>query len=115
MNTVSAGKGKYEIFVDYKQVGNDLLIIIRGGKEHIGSITACFDNERSINNIVRKGHKDDVISKQAAINLRNRYGLNTVVLCGIHIDNADDSEISILVNNSLTAIERIKLWKRNKF
>lgn len=109
MNTVCAGEGKYKIFVDYKLVGEDLLIIIRGGKEHIGSITAMFDNDQLMDSIVCKGHKDDIISKQAAVNLKNRYERNTVVLCGIHLDNAQNNEISILVDNSIKAIKRIQI------
>ena len=96
---VSAGTGRYAVSLRYYSVGKDRLIVITDAKEgHIGAITLAENS--SLQTICKKGHRDSVVSNSVARAIRERLGEDVTVVCGIHIDNATEKEIEILVANA---------------
>jgi hypothetical protein len=86
-------------------IGDDILILITGGKEHIGAVSFCDCD--SFSTILKKGHKDDVISKMVAKKIYKKLQLDVVVICGIHFDNISKSQIEEIVKQ---VKRRTKKW-----
>ncbi len=94
----------YRIKVTVMEVGNELIAIVEGGdKPHIGSIAIaipCFSlkdssstsSTVSVYNLV--GHKDDRIASPLADLITRTFNRVTVVLAGIHIDQATEQDIA---------------------
>jgi gallate decarboxylase subunit D len=90
-------------------IGNDLLIIITGGDEHIGAIS-LYDKD-SFSTMTKKGHKDNVLTELVAKMVYNRLKKDVAVICGIHIDNASKDDIKKIIDN--TKKETIE-WLENR-
>ena len=106
---ISYGEERYLVTLAYHNIGEDLLIIITGGDEHIGGISLAENN--SFSTIAKTGHKDDIISNMAASLIYERLKKDTAVICGIHLDNATAEEIDIVVNNAQRCVEEFLLTK----
>ncbi len=96
---ITSGEGKYKVWLEQKNLGNDLLYVLGGGeKTHIGGIVVCKPGKDS--QIIRlEGHYDDVVLKPIAEAACKKYKTNVVAVGGIHIDNATNEEINRLVKN----------------
>jgi hypothetical protein len=79
-------------------IGGDLLLIITGGKEHIGAITLCENNKLST--IEKANHKDSIISSMVSKMIYDKLKINIVVICGIHKDNATKKDIKKIINQT---------------
>ncbi len=95
---ISAGEGRYLVKLVHFFIGEDLLIIITGGDEHIGGVSLVESN--SCSSIYKKNHKDNVISDMVAPIIYNSLKKDTLVVCGIHLDDATLDDIDILINNA---------------
>lgn len=106
---ISAGEGRYTVRLESYNVGKDMLIIITGGEEdHIGSAT-LIEEKGHLQTMIKKGHKDHVISERMANIIYDTIGKDLLVVCGIHIDDASKEEIDILVDNTQTCVDRFIL------
>ncbi len=83
------------------KIGNDFLIIITGGKEHLGAVTFDFKT------ITKKSHKDDVITKMVFKMIHKKLNKNVMVVCGIHKDNATKNDINKIIKK---VKRRTKKW-----
>lgn len=101
---ISIGVGKYVITLTYFFIGEDLLIIITGGDKHIGGVSLVENNSFSM--IRKKNHKDNIVSDMVAPLIYNTLKKDTLVICGIHINNATPQEIDILINNAQKCVEK---------
>ena len=79
-------------------IGGDLLLIITGGKEHIGAISFCENNKLST--IEKANHKDSVISNMVSKMIYDKLKMDIVVVCGIHKDNATKKDIKKIINQT---------------
>jgi hypothetical protein len=115
----AVGKGRTKLFAEVMPLGEDLTILIYGGKAHIGSIAVAIprpslaDSRKtsstvSVYNLA--GHKDDRLSQPLAREIAARTGRVVTVIAGFHLDNIGEEEIKQVVNN-LKIIERIILKK----
>ena len=104
---ITSGEGKYKVWLEQKNLGNDLLYVLGGGeKTHIGGIVVCKPGKDS--QIIRlEGHYDDVVLKPIAEAACKKYKTNVVAVGGIHIDNATNEEINRLVKNCKELIKCI--------
>ena len=100
---ISAGVGKYIVTLTHFFIGKDLLVIITGGDEHIGGVSLAENN--SFSTISKKNHKDNIISNMVAPVIYDTLKKDTLVVCGIHIDDATPQEIDILVSNARECVE----------
>ncbi|MFX1559713.1 MAG: hypothetical protein ACFFBL_03935 [Promethearchaeota archaeon] len=99
--------GRHTIYLDTKEIGNDLLIAIYGGDEHhIGGVATAYPTEShyrdattvSVNTLTLPGHKDYVVANTAAERICKALGVPTIVTVGIHYDNATGKEIEEIIS-----------------
>ncbi|MCK5294483.1 MAG: hypothetical protein KAJ49_07525 [Arcobacteraceae bacterium] len=101
---ITFGENKYKITLKYMDIGDDLLVIITGGKEHIGSVS-LIDNG-SYSALSKIGHKDEIISKFATDAISTLIKKDILVVCGIHLDDATQNDIKILMQNAQNCVEK---------
>lgn len=102
---IKVGEGRYTVVLTSQAIGDDLLLVIKGGeKEHIGSVS-LKEKKESVQTISKENHKDYVISERMASIIYDKMKKDILVICGIHIDDATDKEIDILVNNAQKCVD----------
>jgi len=100
-------------------LGNDIILLVGGGKEHIGSVVLAvprpslanpekISSTISLLNVV--GHKDDEIARPLAEALCIASNRSVVVIVGIHYDNLNSEDIKIIQILNEQAKEKIKDW-----
>ena len=94
--------GAHKIFLEVNTIGNDLLVTVFGGdKHHIGGVAIAYSTSShyrdaqvtSMNTVTIPGHKDYIIANSSAEKICNTLRKNTVVVAGVHINNASRKEI----------------------
>ena len=102
---IHAGEGRYQVTLEFFEIGNDQLVIITGGEEvHIGSATLA-EGKQGLQTIGKKGHKDYVISEKMARIIYDTIEKDLLVVCGIHIENASKEEINLLIGNAQKCVD----------
>jgi hypothetical protein len=104
---ITAGEGKYAVWLKEKQIGTDRVYLVGGGeKPHIGGVVICEpDNPPQI--IGLEGHRDVVILTPIAQRACEKYGTTVVVVGGVHIENAKKEEIEKVVKNCRSMVSCI--------
>lgn len=121
----SAGRGKFRIMADARFIGDDILVSVWGGtKPHIGSVAVAQhrpslqDPHRSsaTSSIINYlGHKDDVVAKLFAEKIASTMNCRCITTAGIHIDKADDDDLSLILKNCDALCSRmVTILKRKK-
>ena len=97
MHTV--GEGRYQVWLEKKSLGDDLLIILGGGEQpHIGAMVICEPDQPS--QIIKiSGHYDYVVVQPLAEHACHKYHKRVVAIGGIHIEKATKEEIEKIVQN----------------
>ena len=96
---ITAGEGKYKVFLEKKEIDDDLIYILGGGeKSHIGGIVICEPGQTS-KVIKLEGHYDYIVLEPIAKEACKKYKKRVVAIGGIHVDNATKDEIELLVKN----------------
>ncbi len=124
MVKIQEGQGKYEVTLQTVKSGEDLTVIIHGGeKPHIGAIAVSIPRP-SLKNvaimsattsvITLVGHKEDDLAKEIAEDITKITGRTTIVIAGLHINQASPKDIDILISNVNKLVNKLKnLLKRN--
>ena len=103
----TAGEGRYKVWVEQKQIGDDILLVLGGGeKSHVGGVVVC-EPGKNPQVIKRDGHYDDVVLQPLAQEACKKYNTTVVAVGGVHIDNATKEEIDILVDHCKTLIKHL--------
>jgi hypothetical protein len=96
---IISGKGKYKVFLERKELDDDLIYILGGGeKSHIGGIVICEPGKKP-QVIKLEGHYDYMVLEPIALKTSKKYNKKVVAIGGVHVDNASKEEIEILVRN----------------
>ena len=96
---ITSGKGKYKVFLEEKQLDDDIIYILSGGeKSHIGSIVICEPSKKP-QVIVLEGHYDHIVLQPIAEEACKKYKVRIAAIGGIHIDNASKDEIDKIIEN----------------
>ena len=99
--------GRHTIFLDVKEIGNDLLIAIYGGDaHHIGGAAVAYPTPShyrdattvSVSTMTLPGHKDYVVANTAAEKICKALETPTIVTVGIHYDNATKNDIEEIIS-----------------
>lgn len=103
---ISENKGNFEIKAHILILGDDLLVVVSGGREHVGAV-GIAQPRPSLNNsgitsatssvYTFLGHKEDVIAKGLSEDLSKKLNMNVVVVAGIHWDNLKPPEIDAIM------------------
>lgn len=123
---VSVGEGRWEVWCKAVFLGEDLIITVGGGeKDHVGSVVISIPRKSraresmlsvtsSVFNV--SGHKDEVIIREVAEKACMACGCVVVCAGGVHVDNADERDIEMLVRNGKKLAElvanRVKNWSK---
>mgnify|MGYP001294675471 CR=1 FL=1 len=104
---LTAGRGKYKVWLKQEKIGDNLLFILGGGeRSHIGGIVFCEPGKKA--KAVRlEGHFDDIVLKPIAEDACKKYKTTVVAVGGVHVDNATKQEIDILVKNCKSFVSKI--------
>lgn len=97
--------GRIKIKLQAIKMGQDLCIIITGGKEHIGAVTFSYDKEA--NTVAFGTHKENFVTQAASDILKDKYCGNFVICCGIHFDNITKEEIELVKVLTLKITEEL--------
>ncbi len=86
----------------YLPLGNDLQVVISGGRGHIGAVAlaVCKDSEAGradASQIGVEGHREDELVQSAALRLSKALCCTVAVSAGIHFDNLTKTEIGAIV------------------
>jgi hypothetical protein len=98
--------GRHTLFLEAKEVGNDLLVNIYGGDEHhLGGVAIAYEAKShyrgastvSVSTLTFPGHKDYIVANSAAERICAALGKSTVVTTGIHYKRATKGEIETII------------------
>jgi hypothetical protein len=96
---ITYGEGKYKVFLEEKKIDDDLIYILGGGeRSHIGGVVIC-ERDREPQVIRLEGHYDDIVLKPIAEAACKKYNKRVAAIGGVHVDNASEEEIELLVKN----------------
>jgi hypothetical protein len=96
---ITLGEGKYKVFLEEKKIGTDLLYILGGGeRSHLGGVVICEPGKKT-HTIRLESHFDDIVLQPIAEAACNKFKVKVVAVGGVHVDNASQEEIDILVKN----------------
>ena len=117
---MSYGEPPYDIHLEARKTGDDILASVTGGtRPHIGAValaepagaphpvTGKASEESIISVIAAEGHKDAVLAEMFAKALCEKYGVNVCVSAGVHVDGANQDEIALMLVN---AESLLKSW-----
>lgn len=115
-----AGSGQYTVEAVVIMCGIDIAVTIAGGGAyHIGasalatprpSLTGGDKISASASVICALGHKEDLLARQAALDLASEFNCRVNVTVGLHIDHAtaaDIGELEVNYNRVLKEIQHI--------
>ncbi|MHA1906536.1 MAG: prenylated flavin chaperone LpdD [Candidatus Thorarchaeota archaeon] len=112
------------LVVSHVRIGPDLQVTIYGGDEHhIGGVALAYPTQShyrdattvSVNTITAPGHKDYVLANTAAETICKELNVPTVVIVGIHVDNATKDQISAIVKEVESMVnEMIAYYQKNE-
>ena len=113
---VKTDKEAYNLEAFVKEIGQDLLIAIWGGRHHIGAVAVAQPRPSLKDQSLRSatasvfcypGHKDDIVAKEAAEKVSSALNTNVTVMAGIHWDDIDEEGIKAVIKNSRQLVTMI--------
>lgn len=104
---IEIGGYRTELKVKLIPAGEDLVIVIGGGNQHIGSVAVALprpgknnENNSSTTSVFNlTGHKDDYLSRPLAAKIAAKTGRVVTVVSGFHLDNISKEEIKKIFYN----------------
>lgn len=96
--------GRAELVLDAKELGEDCLLTLMGGKAHAGAVAVgLFDekSKRASSSVINlPGHREEQIALQGASLVSKATRKTTVFVAGIHLDDITPEEIRDIVSVS---------------
>jgi gallate decarboxylase subunit D len=110
---ISEKNGIFEVSAHVLLVGSDIIVILTGGRSHIGAVAIAqprpsLKDAKKIGStssvFTRVGHKEDVVAKAMSEEISKRLNKVVVVAAGIHWDKMKKRQIETIVEmcNSIT-------------
>lgn len=94
--------GKIEIVLDAKKIGEDYLLTLTGGKEHVGAVAVGLFDEKSqrasSSVITMPGHREEYLALNGARQVSRATRKTSVFVVGIHQDNISPEEIKDIIS-----------------
>ncbi len=105
---ITAGEGRYLVWLEHHKIGSDILFILGGGeKTHIGGILIS-EPDQPVKTIRLGNHYDYIALKPIIDKARDLYKTTIVATGGIHIDNATKDEINKILENCFAISNQIE-------
>jgi hypothetical protein len=110
--------------LEAKKIGDDYLLTLTGGREHVGAVAiGSFDekSQRASSSVITMpGHREEQLALAGARQVSRATKKITVFIAGIHQDNISPEEIKDIVSASeemikefITFREKTNLTGRN--
>ncbi len=101
--------GKIEILLDAKKLGEDYLLTLTGGEEHVGAVAVGLFDEKSqrasSSVITMPGHREEYLALHGAKQVSRATRKTSVFVVGIHQDNVSPGEIRDIVSAAGEMVE----------
>jgi hypothetical protein len=112
---------KNGIILNYKlrKVGNNFVLVVVGGEEHIGCTILAIPRPSlknpetiscTISTLNVLGHKDDILAKPLAEKLCIITNQPAVVIAGVHFDNITINQLMIIEELNQEALINLNNW-----
>ncbi|AAM04152.1 TPA: hypothetical protein HA338_16300 [Methanosarcina acetivorans] len=94
--------GRIEIILEAKKLGEDYLLTLTGGKEHVGAVAVGTLDKKSgrasSSVLTLPGHREEQLALDSARRISGATGKTSVVVAGIHVDNIIPEEIKEIIS-----------------
>ena len=101
LQPIKQNVGRTELILEHKHVGNDHVITLTGGEEHVGAVAVGLFDEKSRRASASvtslPGHRDEEIALDGARRVSEITKTATVFIVGIHLDNITKDEIDTII------------------
>lgn len=101
LQTIKQNAGRMELVLERIMVGNDFIITLTGGNEHVGAAAVGMYDKKSgrasASVISLPGHRDDGIALDCARCISAITMTATVFIVGIHLDDITKNEICEII------------------
>ena len=101
--------GRTEIILEAKKIGEDYLLTLTGGREHVGAVAIGLFDEKSQRTsssvITMPGHREEQLALNGARQVSRATGKTSVFVAGIHQDNISPEEIRNIVSAAGEMVE----------
>jgi len=101
--------GKIEIVLEAKKIGEDYLLTLKGGEEHVGAVAVGLFDEKSqrasSSVITMPGHREEYLALHGARQVSRAIRKTSVFVVGIHQDNISPEEIRYIVSAAGEMVE----------
>jgi hypothetical protein len=101
--------GIIEIELDAKKVGEDYLLTLTGGEEHVGAVAVGLFDERSqrasSSVITMPGHREEYLAMDGARQVSRATKRTSVFVVGIHQDNISPEGIKNIISAAGEMVE----------
>ncbi len=100
---------RIDITLDVKKLGEDYLLTLTGGKEHVGAVAVGMFDEKSgrasSSVLTLPGHREEQLALDSAKRVSKATGKTSVVVAGIHVDNISLEEIKEIISTAEEMVE----------
>ena len=112
-------EGNFTVEADVVAMGQDLLVIVQGGRSHIGAIGVGLPRQglkdpgtisATSSVFTFLGHKEDGLVKSMSERLAAHFNRKVVVIAGIHWDDLKAEEIVSIVELCERVTGKIIIW-----
>ncbi len=110
--------GKIEIVLDAKKIGQDFLLTLTGGEEHVGAVAVGHFDEKSqrasSSVITMPGHREEHLALHGARQVSRATKKASVFVAGIHQDDISPEEIKDIVSAAGEMVESFIAFYENE-
>ncbi|MCG1025165.1 MULTISPECIES: hypothetical protein [unclassified Dehalobacter] len=110
---IDIGQDKLALSYDITIIGHDIVIIVTGGKQHIGSI--AVGNCGTVTKYTVEGHRDDALAEPLAQDISKLFNCVCLVSAGFHQDNMNKEEIKIVLLNHQQGIQKVIAYLKENY
>ncbi|HIH75451.1 MAG TPA: hypothetical protein HA306_09995 [Methanosarcina sp.] len=100
---------RIDITLEAKKLGEDYLLTLTGGIEHVGAVAVGLFDEKSGRSsssvLTLPGHREEQLALDSARQVSRATGRTSVVVVGIHVDDIGLEEIKEIVSVSEEMVE----------
>ena len=117
---ITVGSQPYEITAAVTLCGKDVVVAIGGGEApHVGAAALALPRpslkhdgviSATASLLCVMGHKEDMITRDAALRLASQLNTTVLVSVGLHLDHATPDDIKRLQTNFEQLLDETEIW-----
>jgi len=110
--------GNIEIMLNAKKIGNDYLVTLIGGRDHVGAVAiGLFDekSQRASSSVITiPGHREEQLALKGARRVSIVTKKTTIFIAGIHKDNINQEDIINIISVACEMLEDLITFVKRK-